>query len=477
MTLKIYNTLTGNKEEFRPIEEGKAKMYVCGVTVYDRCHMGHARAGVAFDFVYRGLRYLGYDVTYVRNFTDVDDKIINRANERGITCDELVEENIKNFYIDMDRLYMERPNFEPRATRHIDDMIELIGELIEKELAYESGGDVFFSVRNFDGYGKLSKRNLDELEEGARVEVNDAKRDPLDFALWKKSKPGEPKWPSPWGEGRPGWHIECSAMGRKLLGVTFDIHGGGKDLVFPHHENEIAQSQGASGHPPVNYWMHNGFVNINKEKMSKSLGNFFTIKDVLEKFDPEAVRLYLLSTHYRSPIDFADEYLAEAERTLSRFYETASRAEKALGGPGSDVEMTGSLKKELISALEDDFNSATVMAILNMVEGLVNTECDRMKKKNAKIEELAAVYSSFRSICGLIGILNRKPSEYLEVLKKKHLASIGMKEKDVEKRIADRKAARDAKDFAKSDSIRDGLLKKGIALHDTPEGTGWTVKL
>ena len=477
MTLKIYNTLTGSKEDFRPIVEGKVGMYVCGVTVYDRCHMGHARAGVAFDFVFRGLRRLGYDVTYVRNFTDVDDKIINRANERGITCDELVEENIKNFYLDMDRLYMERPNFEPRATRHIDDMIELIGELIEKELAYASEGDVFFSVRDFDEYGKLSKRNLDELEEGARVEVNSAKRDPLDFALWKKSKPGEPKWPSPWGEGRPGWHIECSAMGRKLLGVTFDIHGGGKDLVFPHHENEVAQSHGASGHPPVNYWMHNGFVNINKEKMSKSLGNFFTIKDVLEKFDPEAVRLYLLSTHYRSPIDFADEYLAEAERTLCKFYDTANRAEKALGGPGSNVEVTGTLKKELVAALEDDFNSATVMAILNMVDGLVNTECDRLKKKNVKIEELAAAYSSFRSICDLLGILNRTPTEFIETLKKKHLASIKMTEKDVQKLIADRRAARDEKDFAKADSIRDELLAKGVTLQDTPESTGWMVKL
>jgi cysteinyl-tRNA synthetase len=316
MTLRIYNTLTGKKETFAPIKPGEVKMYVCGVTVYDRCHIGHARAGVVFDFVYRSLRHLGNKVTYVRNFTDVDDKIINRAAERKISCDDLVNENIAAFYEDMDSLFLLRPDYEPRATQYISQMLDIIKTLIAKDMAYVAGGDVFFSVERFSDYGKLSKRNLDELISGARVAVNDDKKNPLDFALWKSAKPGEPKWASPWGEGRPGWHIECSAMGKEILGDQFDIHGGGKDLVFPHHENEIAQSQGASGLPPANYWMHNGFVNINKEKMSKSLGNFFTIREVTEKFDPEAVRLYLLSTHYRSPIDFADEYLREAQGTL-----------------------------------------------------------------------------------------------------------------------------------------------------------------
>ncbi|MDH5542096.1 MAG: cysteine--tRNA ligase [Nitrospinota bacterium] len=478
MGLRIFNTLTGKKEDFLPLEEGKVKMYVCGVTVYDRCHIGHARAGVAFDFVFRSLKHLGYDVTYIRNFTDVDDKIINRANERGISCDELVAENIKAFYEDMDALYLQRPNGEPRATLYIPQMIKLIEELVARKLAYESEGDVFFSVRDFPHYGALSKRNLDELEEGARVEVNEAKRDPLDFALWKKAKPGEPKWPSPWGEGRPGWHIECSAMGRDLLGKTFDIHGGGKDLVFPHHENEIAQSHGASGCAPVNYWMHNGFVNINKEKMSKSLGNFFTIKDVISKFDPEAVRYYLLSTHYRSPIDFADPYLAEAERTISRFYSASARAESLLEDLDAEAGIPDDYSEKLKSAIEDDFNSAAVIALLNEADGNVNRLCDGFKKKNREgAAKLASELAFFKKICGLLGVLNRDPKEFLESLKEKHLASIGMGADEVLDLIEKRNEARVEKNFHKSDNIRDELASKGIVLNDSPTGTTWTVKV
>ena len=475
MSLRIYNTQTGNKEDFKPIKEGEVGMYVCGVTVYDRCHLGHARAGVVFDFIYRSLEYLGYKVKYVRNFTDVDDKIINRAAERKISTDELVEENIKAFYEDMDALYLRRPTDEPRATDYIDSMISLISELIEKKHAYESEGDVFFSVSGFPEYGKLSKKNVDDLIQGARVEVNEAKRDPLDFALWKGAKPGEPKWESPWGEGRPGWHIECSAMGRDLLGTTFDIHGGGKDLVFPHHENEIAQSQAASGKPPVNYWMHNGFVNINKEKMSKSLGNFFTIRDVIAKFDPEAVRMYLLSTHYRSPIDFADQYLKDAEIHLNKLYNTAARAEETLGNVGGERKGADSLLESFKSALKDDFNSAAALAEFNAIENQINVCCDRVGEEGQR-ENLKNYYSCFMEMASVLGLLNRKPADYLDDKKAKRIESAGISAEEIEELIVKRKTARDNKDFQEGDRIRAELLEKGIELKDSPSGTTWSAK-
>ncbi len=475
MSLRIYNTLTGNKEAFKPLIDGEVGMYVCGVTVYDRCHLGHARAGVVFDFIYRSLKYLGYKVKYVRNFTDVDDKIINRAAERNISTDELVDENIKAFYEDMDALYMEHPDDEPRATRYIDSMVKLIAELVEKKHAYEAGGDVFFSVAGFPEYGKLSKKNVDDLLHGARVEVNEAKRDPLDFALWKAAKPGEPKWPSPWGEGRPGWHIECSAMGRELLGTTFDIHGGGKDLVFPHHENEIAQSQAASGKPPVNYWMHNGFVNINREKMSKSLGNFFTIKDVIAKFDPEAVRMYLLSTHYRSPIDFADPYLRDAEIHLDRLYSAAARAEEILGEGWEGGSATDSLKEHFVSALKDDFNSAAALAEFNATANQINSTCDKISQKGQR-ENLENHYSYFKEMAGVLGLINRKPARYLEDKKAKRIKSAGITAAEIEELIGKRKAARDNKDFQEADRIRAEMAEKGVELKDSASGTTWSVK-
>ncbi len=334
MALRVYNTLSGEKEVFVPLKPGRAGMYVCGVTVYDFCHIGHARANVVFDVIYRYLRYAGYDVTYVRNYTDIDDKIINRANQEGVDYRTISDRYIQAFDEDMERLGLAKPTVEPKATDHIGGIIAIIETLISKGHAYESEGDVYYAVETFPDYLKLSKRNLDEMKAGARVEVGDKKRHPMDFALWKDSKPGEPWWQSPWGKGRPGWHIECSAMSMEFLGATFDFHGGGKDLIFPHHENEIAQSEAANGCQFVRYWLHNGFVNINSEKMSKSLGNFFTIRQVLEKFDPETLRFFILSAHYRSPIDFSDQNLDEARTGLERIYSClAALDEVLLGNP------------------------------------------------------------------------------------------------------------------------------------------------
>jgi cysteinyl-tRNA synthetase len=482
MTLRIYNTVSGKKEVFTPITAGAVKMYVCGVTVYDRCHIGHARAGVVFDFVYRALRHLGFKVTYVRNFTDVDDKIIKRAGERGISCDELVRENIAAFYEDMDSLYLLRPDHEPKATEYISQMQELINTLVDKGMAYVSGGDVFFSVEHFSEYGKLSKRNTDELISGSRVAVNEDKKNPLDFALWKSAKPGEPKWPSPWGDGRPGWHIECSAMGRELLGTQFDIHGGGKDLVFPHHENEIAQSQGASGLPPARYWMHNGFVNINKEKMSKSLGNFFTIRDVTQKFDPEAVRLYLLSTHYRSPIDFADEYLREAQATLDYLYRALYRAETIFKERKTEIPSGihfENMNARLTSAIEDDFNSAEVMALFIDAAKKTNLMHKDVLDKTGEgfdVNELAKYYAALKAIGGVLGVLNRTPEEYFRTTKARHLVEVGLTDAVVAEMISSRNEARKTKNFAVADTIRKTLFDKQIEMEDTRDGTEWWVR-
>ena len=333
MALRIYNTLTGKKEEFVPIHEKRVGMYVCGVTVYDLCHIGHARSAIIFDTIHRYLQYRGYEVTYVRNFTDIDDKIINRANAEGTDFKTIAEKYIHEFQVDMGALGLERATIEPRATEHIPEMIRLISTLVEKGYAYARGGDVFFAVGRFRDYGKLSKRNLEEMQAGARVDIDEKKENPLDFALWKGSKPGEPFWESPWGKGRPGWHIECSVMSQKYLGETFDIHGGGKDLIFPHHENEIAQSEAATGKLFARYWVHNGFINIDKEKMSKSLGNILTIKDILKEWHPEALRLFLLSSHYRSPLDYSEASLGEAKAGLDRFYTTLKAIQSELTKP------------------------------------------------------------------------------------------------------------------------------------------------
>jgi cysteinyl-tRNA synthetase len=332
VSLKIYNTLTKKKEEFAPLRAGQVSMYVCGVTVYDRGHIGHARAAVVFDIIYRFLRSLGFSVTYVRNYTDVDDKIIHRAAREGVSTREIAERYIREYEQDMEDLGVERPTHEPKATENILQIIDLVKKLVDKGFAYAADGDVYFAVEKFPGYGRLSGRDLEEMRAGARVEVDERKRNPLDFALWKASKPGEPEWDSPWGKGRPGWHIECSAMSQRYLGETFDIHGGGKDLIFPHHENEIAQSEAASGKPFVRFWVHNGFVNIDQEKMSKSLGNILAIRDLLKEHHPEALRLFLLSNHYRSPVDFSLQNMAEARISLDRFYSTLQEIDKFLGG-------------------------------------------------------------------------------------------------------------------------------------------------
>src|ERR1043166_1137919 len=356
MALKIFNTLSGQKEEFVPLTPGEVKMYVCGVTVYDSSHVGHARSFLTFDMIYRYLRFAGYNVEFVRNFTDVDDKIIKRANDEKVTCKAITDRYIEEFHSDSEALGLLRPGYEPRATEHIAEIIALIQRLEEKGFAYQVDGDVFYAVEKFAGYGKLSRKNIDELESGARVEVDERKRSPLDFALWKSSKPGEPVWESPWGPGRPGWHVECSAMSTKYLGQPFDIHGGGRDLIFPHHENEIAQSEAAGGMPLARYWIHNGFLNINQEKMSKSLGNVYTISEVLKHRDAAALRIYFLGSHYRSPMDFSLQGLEEAARGIDRIYETIDRAERAEAAKvKSDAD--GQLLDAFRQEMDEDFNT------------------------------------------------------------------------------------------------------------------------
>ncbi len=470
------------KEEFTPLEPGKVKMYVCGVTVYDYCHVGHARAAIVFDTIYRFLKHSGYDVTYIRNFTDIDDKIIKRANEEGVDWQDVTKKYIDAFYEDMGQLNIAIPSEEPKATEHIDAMLKLIQSLIDQDKAYESEGDVYFSIKNFPEYGKLSGRNIDDLQAGARVEPGEHKRDPLDFALWKASKPGEPAWESPWGPGRPGWHIECSAMGRELLGEVFDIHGGGKDLVFPHHENEIAQSQGCSGKPPVRYWIHNGFVNINKEKMSKSLGNFFTIRDILKQFHPEVLRLFLLTNHYRGPIDFSDQYLHDAEKNLDRFYDffaaaKAQRGEAVLNpGPDCKNKLEGhALIGKMETAMNDDFNTAVVLA--DMMEEL------RRLNKFLADNKSDADWDSFDTDVGalvytgnLMGLFYLPPDAYKSLSFELKKSSLNLDVEKIEALVAQRIEARAAKDWAKADECRDALLEMGVVIKDSKEGTTWEVK-
>lgn len=482
MSLRLYNTLTGTKEPFTPLQPGKVGMYVCGVTVYDYCHIGHARANIVFDIVYRYLKYRGYDVTYVRNYTDVDDKIIQRANERGISSTELAEEFIRAFDADMAALGLEKPTIEPKATEHIEDIIALVQKLIDAGKAYAVDGDVYFAVQSFDNYLKLSKRNLDDMQAGARIAPGEKKRNPMDFALWKAAKPEEPSWPSPWGEGRPGWHIECSAMSTRYLGESFDIHGGGKDLVFPHHENEIAQSEAASGKPFVKYWIHNGFVNVNQEKMSKSLGNFFTIRDILQQYDPEVVRFFILSAHYRSPIDFSDQNLKEARHGLTRFYEGLLAAAQVLGQCDVDTSIVADEGRELQerfqSAMDDDFNTAQAIGFLfdgvRSMNRLMSEK--KFRKKKDKVAAVNALYHSLLELGGVLGIFGSEPEGWLERQKLAALADMDISAEEIEERIAQRLQARKEKDFARSDAIRDELEARGILLLDSAEGTSWKIK-
>jgi len=451
--LKIYNSLSRAKETFVPISPGKAGMYVCGMTVYDYCHLGHARFMVVFDIARRWLTACGFEVTYVRNITDIDDKIIRRAAENRESIDALTSRFIRAMDEDTAALGNLKPDIEPRATQNVPQMIALIRQLVDKGLAYQAGnGDVFYSVRQFRGYGKLSGKSLDELQAGERVEVDPNKRDPLDFVLWKSAKPGEPAWDSPWGRGRPGWHIECSAMSERYLGAHFDIHGGGQDLQFPHHENEIAQSEGAHGHAFVNYWMHNGFVRIDDEKMSKSLGNFLTVREVLERYEPEVVRFFIARAHYRSPLNYSDQHLDDAKGALTRLY-TALKTPPAEGG---SIDWSQPHAQRFKEAMNDDFNTAEAVAVL----------FDLANEVNRSASPSAA--AQLKSLGGALGLLQRNPEEFL-----RGGLPAGWSVARIEKMIAARAAAKAAKGYAESDRIRDELLAAGFVLEDGPSGTTW----
>ena len=485
-SMKIFNTFTGQKEVFISLIPGKVRIYACGVTVYDHCHIGHARSAIVFDMIRRYLKYKGLDVTYVRNFTDIDDKIINRAKEEGITWDAVARKYTDEYYEDMDRLGVGRADVEPKATEHIKEIIDIVRGLIDKGYAYESDGSVYFAVDTFPEYGKLSKREPEEMMAGARVDIDERKRNPLDFALWKKSKEGEPFWESPWGLGRPGWHIECTAMAIKHLGESFDIHGGGADLLFPHHENEIAQSEAYTGKPFAKYWVHNGFITIDKEKMSKSLGNFFTIREVLETFDPEVVRFFLLSTHYRSPIEFSDEQLREAESSTDRYYTTVMRIndflERKLEGK-EDFSPTGSAFKEFLSsfkdkfmeAMDDDFNTALALGHIFELIREVNRFLDS-KPGGPKDRELVLQAKDLVLEAGnVLNLFNRTPYEwYLSLMK---VCKIGISEDDILEKIKARREARQNKDWHSADNIRKELEEKGIILEDKKDRTDWKVKV
>lgn len=474
MPLKIYNTLTRKKEEFVPLTPNKVNMYVCGITPYDECHLGHARAAVVFDVVYRYLNYLGFGVTYIRNFTDVDDKIIKKANDTGVTCQTVSEKYIQSYTEQMTRLGVQTPTCEPKATEHIQEMIFHIQKLIDRGMAYVSGADVFYEVRKFSSYGKLSQKKIDELESGARIEVDERKKDPLDFALWKSAKPGEPEWESPWGKGRPGWHIECSAMSSKYLGDQFDIHGGGRDLSFPHHENEIAQSEGATGKEPfARYWMHNGFVNINSEKMSKSLGNFLSIPKILEEWEPEVVRYFLLSANYGSPIDYTPDAMSNAQEALTRFYEALNRLEKT--ETGEDVLPEFSLQEILEIPLNDDFNTTQVIGKIFEYVRELNRFLDQGKyPSESSLNEFKA---SLQKVTSVLGFFGQDPQVFLDIQKTKALQSSTISEEEIQRLIIERREARKSKNFKRSDEIRDQLAAQGIVLKDSPDGTtSWEVK-
>jgi cysteinyl-tRNA synthetase len=464
LSMKLYNTLTQQKETFVPIEEGKVKMYSCGPTVYNYFHIGNARPFIVFDTLRRFLEYQGYQVTFIQNFTDVDDKIIKRSLEEGISPQEVSEKYIEEYFKDADALLIKRATAHPKVSEHIEEIIRMIKTLEEKGLAYNIDGNVYYSVEHFADYGKLSKQSLEDLKAGARVDVSDEKKSPLDFALWKKKKDGEPYWESPWGQGRPGWHIECSAMSKKHLGDTIDIHGGGQDLIFPHHENEIAQSEGCCGKPFANYWLHNGYININNEKMSKSKGNFFTVRDIAKHFDLEVVRMFMLMAHYRSPVNFSDELLKQAETALDRLYtakyqldyllensalETASADEKIW------IDSLSQYRHSFINAMEDDLNTADAIAsIFELVRNL-NSHLTESSSKEA----ILAGKKLFAELTDVLGLAVKEKETKLE--------------ENIESLIAERQAARKNKDFKRADEIRDQLLAQGIILEDTREGVKW----
>ena len=491
--MRIFNTMTGRKEDFIPLSKDRTGMYACGVTVYDYSHIGHARSAVVFDVIKRYLKYKGLDVKYVRNFTDIDDKIIRRAHEEGISWDAVAKKYIDEYYIDMDRLGVARADIEPKATDHIQEMIEVIKTLIGKGYAYEvpegENKSVYFFVEKFPEYGKLSKKDLKDLLSGARVDVDERKHSPADFALWKASKKGEPWWESPWGKGRPGWHIECTAMAIKHLGESIDIHGGGADLIFPHHENEIAQSEAYTGKTFARYWVHNGFITVDKEKMSKSLGNFFTIREILDKYDPEVVRLFILSSHYRSPIEFSNEQLRDAESSLDRYYSTTERINEFLSHPldvrakakksaeqGTELEaMLDNFKDRFEEAMDDDFNAAMAIGHVFELVREINRFLDSKPSGDTSkllLEKAKATLNSAGSILNLFG---RTPGQWnIDLLASK---GIPLTRTDIEQKIDDRRIARQDKDWALADTIRKELEEKGVLLEDKKSGTTWKVKI
>jgi cysteinyl-tRNA synthetase len=457
--LKIFNTLAREKQTFKPIDEGKVRMYVCGMTVYDYCHVGHGRMLMAFDVIYRWLKASGYNVQYVRNITDIDDKIIKRAVENGETIGQLTGRFIAAMNEDCAALGILEPTDVPRATQYVPQMLDIIQKLEVKDLAYKAAdGDVNYAVRNFPGYGKLSGKSLDDLRAGERVDVNTGKRDPLDFVLWKSAKESEPeevKWDSQWGKGRPGWHIECSAMSCALLGEQFDIHGGGADLQFPHHENEIAQSEGAFGHDMVNYWVHNGFVRVDGEKMSKSLGNFFTIREVLKVFDAEVVRFFILRAHYRSPLNYSDVHLEDARSALTRLYTALDGVE----GDGQPLDWNEANAKRFAEAMDDDFNTPIAVSVLFDLATEVNKS-----KSPVAVRQL-------KGLAAVLGLLERSPEEFRKATPAGAAGEGALDEAAIDALIADRAAAKKARDFARSDKIRADLLAAGIVLEDKPDGT------
>ncbi len=493
--MKIFNTLSGEKEDFLPIVQGKVGIYACGVTVYDYCHIGHARSAIVFDVINRYLKYKGYETKFVRNFTDIDDKIIKKANEENTTWDKVAKKYIDEYYTDMDMLGIARADVEPKATEHISEMIEIIRGLIEKGFAYEiSEGEnksVYFSVEKFSDYGKLSKKDLNDLLSGARVEVDDRKLSPLDFALWKASKEGEPFWDSPWGNGRPGWHIECTAMAIKHLGECIDIHGGGADLIFPHHENEIAQSEAFVGKPFAGYWIHNGFITIDREKMSKSLGNFFTIREVLNRYDPDVVRLFMLSSHYRSPIEFSEDQLKEMEPALERYYSTVLRMDDFIMQNINIVDdktkeknadlikwfdsMIGKFKERFEDAMNDDFNTAIVVGSIFELIRDINKFLDSKPLGRLAVRLIMSAKEALNIPGEVFNIFRRTPLEWnIELLK---IKKIPLSKSDIEQKINDRHTARKNKDWSQADNIRKELEEKGILLEDRKDGTLWKVRI
>jgi cysteinyl-tRNA synthetase len=452
--LTIYNSLTRSKQTFTPITPGEVGMYVCGMTVYDFCHLGHARVLVVFDIVRRWLQSRGYKVKYVRNITDIDDKIIKRALENGEPVERLTGRFIAAMDEDALALGVGKPDFEPRATANIPQMLNLIGALIDKGLAYRAdSGDVYYSVRKFEGYGKLSGKSLEQLRAGERVDVDGNKQDALDFVLWKAAKPGEPAWDSPWGRGRPGWHIECSAMSERLLGAHFDIHGGGQDLQFPHHENEIAQSEGAHGHAFVNYWIHNGFVRVDSEKMSKSLGNFFTVREILAKYDPEVVRFFILRAHYRSPLNYSDQHLDDARQGLTRLYTSLRDIDL---GDVKPVDWSQGHARRFGEAMDDDFNTPEAVSVLFELANEVN--------RSGSVEHAGLL----RALASIVGLLGREPGGFLQAGDGDAISA-----EAIERSIEARNAARKGRDFSEADRIRDALLAQGVTLEDGPGGTTW----